>query len=326
MEHVATLTDVAEDFASDLRGESRQGQETEPPNAALASLAITSKAGDDEGPPHPAVGGASRCYESTRQISELLARSKSIEEQFHTLQGQYLAAGEPDSPEKHQRVESIVRKMEMCADELEQAEEELNVSLKNRPDLSREDRTLQLSIIHRHLDYLRETRGLMLHSLCIHLIPVKPSVLSRAIDLSSLRKLTLLNVGTQAPIWSLLSKENSVQPLALRSVYTDNVSDAFLKCMSQLAELHELFMLERNIKKLPQSFAPPTTNSIDQIRRLVLAKHMPTLKRLMIKDDTITSSLWDVTEKTMVYICTRGRQLEELAVSVNIHSVVSSSS
>lgn len=171
-------------------------------------------------------------------------------------------------------------------------------------------------------NYLRETRGFCLESLSMYLVPVKASVLSRAIDLRSLRQLTLLNVGTQAPIWSLLAKENRAQPLPLRSVFTDNVSDAFLTCMSQLEELNELFMVERSAKTKPESFAPRTTNTMDQIRRVVLTKHMPTLKRLVIKDES-TGTNWDANEKTMIYICTRGKQLEELAISLNIQAVVS---
>ncbi|KAM0349027.1 hypothetical protein ACHAPU_003962 [Fusarium lateritium] len=169
-------------------------------------------------------------------------------------------------------------------------------------------------------DYLRNTRGVALETLSIHLIPVKASVLSRAIDLNCLKSLTLLNVGNQGPIWTLLSKENKTSALALRSVFTDNVSTAFLNCMSQLEELHDLFLLERSVKHKPESFAPRTTVTIDQIRRLVLKKHMHTLKRLMIKDES-NSSGWDANQKAMILICSRGVQLEELALSMNIHAV-----
>lgn len=171
-------------------------------------------------------------------------------------------------------------------------------------------------------EYLRDTRGIALETLSIHLVPVKPSVLSRAIDLKCIKNLTLLNVGNQAPIWTLLSKENKVSPLALRSVFTDNVSTAFLNCMSQLEELHDLFLLERSAKHKPESFAPRTTVTIDQIRRSVLKKHMHTLKRLMIKDES-NSSGWDANQKAMILICSRGVHLEELALSMNIHAVVS---
>lgn len=171
-------------------------------------------------------------------------------------------------------------------------------------------------------DYIRDTRGLSLAVLKIHLIPVKASVFSRAINMGTLKELTLLNVGNQTPIWTLLAKENRTQPLALRSIFTDNVSAAFLTLVSQLKEIHDLFMLERNVDHKPESFAPRASITIDQIRRLVLKKHISTLRRLMIKDESKEAN-WDANEKAMILICTQGRQLEELAVSMNIHAVVS---
>lgn len=170
--------------------------------------------------------------------------------------------------------------------------------------------------------YARETRGLSLESLSIHLVPVKASVLSRGVDLTHVRQLTLLNVGNQAPVWSLLAKEGRTRRLALRSVFTDHVTTAFLSCMAQLPELHDLFVLERSAKHRPESFAPRTTTTIVQIWRLVLRRHVATLRRLMIKDETM-GPRWDVGEKTMVLLCTRGALLEELALSMNIHAVVS---
>ena len=171
-------------------------------------------------------------------------------------------------------------------------------------------------------DYLRDTRGLSLEVLKVYLIPVKASVISRAINISTLKELTLLNVGNQAPIWTLLANENRVQPLALRSIFTDNVSNAFLTFASQLEELHDLFMLERSIVHKPESFAPRASITIDQIRRLVLKKHISTLRRLMIKDESKEAN-WDANEKAMILICNQGKRLEELAVSMNIHAVVS---
>lgn len=180
---------------------------------------------------------------------------------------------------------------------------------------SAEDRTSTI------VEYIRDTRGLALEHLSIQLVPVKPSVLSRAINLSALKSLTLLNVGNQGPIWSMLTRENKVQPLALRSIFTDNVSHAFLTCVSQLAEVHDLFMLERSIDHKPESFAPRASTSIDQIRRLVLKKHISTIKRLFLKDESKEAG-WDANEKTMILLCTQGKALEELAVSMNIHAVV----
>ncbi|PHH69797.1 hypothetical protein CDD80_6497 [Ophiocordyceps camponoti-rufipedis] len=168
--------------------------------------------------------------------------------------------------------------------------------------------------------YVRDTRGLSLESLSIYLVPVKASVLSRGVDVTCLKQLTLLNVGNQTPIWSMLAKEGRTQPLALRSVFTDHVTPTFLTCMAQLPELHDLFLLGRSVKHKPESFAPRVSTTMDQIRRLVLKKHMATLKRLMIKDESLESN-WDANEKTMILICCRGVKLEELALSMNIKAL-----
>ena len=170
--------------------------------------------------------------------------------------------------------------------------------------------------------YLRATRGLPLESFSVFFIPLKASVLHRAVNLDCLKQLTLLNVGNQVPIWTMLAKVNRNHPLALRSVFTDHVSLAFLQCMAQLDELHELFMLERPTKNRRESFQNPTSTTINQIRRLVLKKHIGVLKRLMIKD-TSNIADWDIDEKAMILICTRGVALEELALGMNIYAVVS---
>ncbi|KAF3072250.1 hypothetical protein CFAM422_005459 [Trichoderma lentiforme] len=169
-------------------------------------------------------------------------------------------------------------------------------------------------------DYVRRTRGLMLTSLSIYLIPVKASVLSQTINLSCLKQITLLNVGDQAAIWSLFTKANKVRPLPLRSIFTDNVCNQFLVFASQLEEIHDLFLLERSPKSKPEALSMPSFANMDQIRRLVLKKHIGNLRRLMIKDEA-SGTRWDCNEKTMILICTQGRKLEELALSMNIQAV-----
>ncbi|EGY13872.1 uncharacterized protein VDAG_00554 [Verticillium dahliae VdLs.17] len=168
-------------------------------------------------------------------------------------------------------------------------------------------------------DYIRSTRGASLHSFSVHLIPVKASVLKASLDLRVLKRLTLLNVGPQTSIWSMLSKENKISPLPLRKIFTDNVSMAFLTCVAQLEEVTELFMLERAENYRPESFAPKTSVNMNNIRRLVLRRHIGTLKRLMIKNDVDSS--WDAEEKTVLLMCNRGKQLEELAVGMGIRAM-----
>jgi hypothetical protein len=145
-------------------------------------------------------------------------------------------------------------------------------------------------------------------------------VLSRAVDLRCLRRLTLLNVGIQAPIWALLQRENREAPLPLRKIFSDNVSLALLTCVAALEEVHELFLLEREVKAKPESFAPRTQVTMDQIRRLVLKQHLPTLRRLMIKN--LADGAWDVNEKAVLLLCRQGRRLEELACNMSIRAMV----
>ncbi|KAI0132385.1 F-box domain-containing protein [Xylariales sp. AK1849] len=168
-------------------------------------------------------------------------------------------------------------------------------------------------------EYARRSRGIALKSLSIHLIPVKASVLGRAIDLRTLTRITLINVGNQAPLWTLMTKENKLQPLPLCKIFTDNVSPPFLQLVSQLEKVEELFLLERSPKFKPESFAPKTKVTLEQIRRAMLKKHMPTIKRLIIKNQVDGS--WDMDEKTIQLICKRGKALEELAVAMGIRAV-----
>lgn len=168
-------------------------------------------------------------------------------------------------------------------------------------------------------EYIRNTRGLALRTLSIYLIPIKASVLSKAIDINVLKRITLLNVGPQVPFWNLLAKENKVSPLPLRKIHTDNVLLPFLTFVSQLESLVELFLLERSAKCPEYSFAPKTNVTIDQIRKLVLKKHVGTLKKLMIKNENDYS--WDANEQVIKLLCKRGKSLEELAVSFGVRAV-----
>ncbi|KAJ4389777.1 hypothetical protein N0V93_007249 [Gnomoniopsis smithogilvyi] len=205
-------------------------------------------------------------------------------------------------------IKDIKHEMAIVAAELEDAERQKP----NGADIGGADVRQRIS------EYTRSTRGLSLHTLSIHLIPVKASVLSRAVDLRCLKKLTLLNVGNQAPIWALLAKENKAQPLPLRHIFTDNVSVVFLTLVSQLSELNELYMLERSEKYKPEAFAPKSTVTIDQIRRFALRKHQNSLKRLMIKNQN--DMTWDLDTKTTLLL-TRFKVLEELAISMSIREI-----
>ncbi|OJJ50058.1 hypothetical protein ASPZODRAFT_128655 [Penicilliopsis zonata CBS 506.65] len=93
-------------------------------------------------------------------------------------------------------------------------------------------------------EYMRKTRGISLDSLSIHLIPVRGSILCRTVDIYALKHLSLLNVGTQRSLWTMLLKLHQSSPLQLTSIHTDNVSPAFLSLVESLHKVTELFMFE----------------------------------------------------------------------------------
>ncbi|KAG4435478.1 hypothetical protein IFR05_009050 [Cadophora sp. M221] len=169
-------------------------------------------------------------------------------------------------------------------------------------------------------EYVRTTRGLTLNALSIYMIPIKASVLSRAVDLNVLQSITLLNVGPQSPFWNLLARENKLAPLPLHKVHTDNVTMAFLLCLSQLDKLTELVLMERPSKDRVESSALKSTVTIEQIRKMVLKKHASTLKVLVVRNDTISLD-WGFNIKTAMLLCDRAKNLEELACSFGIRTM-----
>ncbi|QSS65216.1 F-box domain-containing protein, partial [Histoplasma capsulatum] len=162
--------------------------------------------------------------------------------------------------------------------------------------------------------YIRLHHGIPVESLSIYLIPVKPSVLCRAVNLSSLRHLSLLNVGPQRPFWSMLSKLQRSTPLQLVSIHTDNVTPSFLAFLNGLSYLEELFMVERIARSKVESLAPRTQVVIEDIQKQVLAKHAKHLKRLMIRNDE--DSTWALNRESVALICKRGFALKELVVAM----------
>lgn len=173
-------------------------------------------------------------------------------------------------------------------------------------------------------DYVRSTRKLALDELSLYLIPVKASILSKAIDLANLERITLLNVGPQEAFWALMRKEQSNQPLRLRCIFTDNVTNTFLSFVNSLDKVTEIFMLERNSEKPDvESLAPKTTVVIEDIRKMVLKKHMKTLTRLMIKNEHEHEYSWDLNGKAVQLITRRGKRLVELSAGIDLRSYVS---
>ncbi|KAK4126657.1 hypothetical protein N657DRAFT_662807 [Parathielavia appendiculata] len=256
----------------------------------------------------------------TEQVERIESQADALAKEMRQWAGLKTSANFSNFADAESWLRNANRNIQAMKDDLTASQktmlERLHTAPPGRPATNKEVEDQEHA---RMRDYLRKTRGIALESLRIYLIPVKASVLSRAVDLRMLRRLTLLNVGIQAPIWALLHKENKEAPLPLRKIFTDNVSLVFLNFVSSLQEVYELFLLERENKAKPESFAPKTQTTIDQIRKLVFKKHLPHLRRLMIKN--LSGTAWDVDEKSILLLCRQGRKLEELACSMSIRAM-----
>jgi hypothetical protein len=260
--------------------------------------------------------------ELSAKLDEFEAYARQLDREIQRIHANSATVDLKSLVEAESQMLSFNRSIQDMQREISILEAEIEFAERIQPTTTDRDK------LHAHIqrmgEYLRKTRGMALESLSIYLIPVKASVLSRAVDLRVLRRLTLLNVGIQNPVWALLHKENKEAPLALRKIFTDHVTPIFLNFVSALQEVHELFMLEREVKYKPESFAPRTEVTIDQIRKMALKRHMGTLRRLMIKN--LADTAWDVNEKTVLLLCRHGRKLEELACNMSVRAMVCFSS
>ena len=173
-------------------------------------------------------------------------------------------------------------------------------------------------------NYIRSKHGFRVENLALHLIPLKASVLGRALDLSYLRHLALLNVGSQAAFWTLLDKlKGEGVTLQLQSIHTDDVTISFLNCAAGLTGLTDLFLMKRSTKE--SSVLSKNAASITDIHDILLQKHITTLKRLMIMSTNYNydDTTWDLDVKTIRLVALKGFQLMELAICVALDDYVS---
>jgi hypothetical protein len=187
-------------------------------------------------------------------------------------------------------------------------------SLTNDQEDSKMDETMR--------DYLRQFHGHSLEELTLYLVPVKPSVLARALDFSSLKSISLLSVGPQGALWTLMSKQRSEGvTFNLKSVQTDDVSMAFLHFIAELPDLHELYLLQRSNKDFDRT-TEKTPASLDEIRQTVIYKHARTLRRLSIINNDVSGG-WDLDKKCIRLLASLGVQLKEFAFGISADSFVS---
>ena len=159
-------------------------------------------------------------------------------------------------------------------------------------------------------DYIRQNHGIPLESLSIHLIPVNPTVLCRAVDVSTLKHLSVLNVGPQRNLWTMLQKY--AYPGRLTSIHTDNVTPSFLSFVNSLDKVTELFMFERSSRSNFKASAPKTTMRIEGIRSQILKKHVKHLRRLVIRNDE--NDDWALNWRSVRLLTKSGSNLIELFV------------
>ena len=168
--------------------------------------------------------------------------------------------------------------------------------------------------------YIRTAHGLHLESLSLEWVPLKGSIVARALDLSVLKRLTLLEVGQQDAFWTLLVRLQSHSPeISFKSIHTDNVSLPFVRFLATSEGLEELFIHERGVKQTDDATSGPPI-SITIIRKLALQKHAKSLKRLMIRNERNDS--WDVDAKTLQFLAVKGTGLKELGISMNMTTYV----
>ncbi|KAK2743759.1 hypothetical protein FQN57_004696 [Myotisia sp. PD_48] len=214
-----------------------------------------------------------------------------------------LTNGEPPSPDVEPFVDAKGKgKVETPADTAD-------VITKPATPGSDTDTKDQSDLEEQHIqEYVREHHGIPLEHLALHLIPLKASIISRGVDIWALKHISLLSVGPQRPFWNLLRKCNATNPLSLKAVHTDNVSMPLLQLLNSIQDLEEVFLIEL----APHSNSPrgDPAISIKDIRELVLEKHMPGLKRLMIRNDT--SSRWCLDLNSVLLITKFGGKLAEL--------------
>ncbi|WEW54863.1 hypothetical protein PRK78_000289 [Emydomyces testavorans] len=164
-------------------------------------------------------------------------------------------------------------------------------------------------------EYIRLSHGIALESLSIQLIPLKTSVICRAVNVWSLKHISLINVGPQRTFWAMLTQLNKSNPLQLASIHTDDVTHTLLAFIGSLDFVDELFLSERHTSSRTDGSAPKPAVNIEEIRGMMLAKHIKHLKRLMLRNDVDSS--WNLNRQTTKLITRSGSELVELMVAVD---------
>lgn len=170
-------------------------------------------------------------------------------------------------------------------------------------------------------DYVRATHGLQLEEFNLWLIPLKASIVARALDLRVLKRITLLEVGDQAAFWNLFQRlGSSIPQIGFKSIHTDDVSHSFLSFLSTTSQgVSELYLQKRKWQNSEPDYTANPVN-IANILNDGLRKHLKTLTHLMLRNDNDDS--WDLDERTVRFLSLKGSGLVELAVSMRLKIMV----
>ena len=162
-------------------------------------------------------------------------------------------------------------------------------------------------------DYIRSTHGIQLETFRLQYVPLKASIVGRALDLQALQRVTLLETGAQDAFWALLVKLTTTEaPIAFKSIHTDHVSFSLLKFLSTFTGLEELYMHERRTKKKDSDSG--IEMDVKGIRNQALRPHVQSLRCLMIRNER--NDTWDLDFKTLHMLAIQARNLEELAINL----------
>lgn len=248
--------------------------------------------------------------------TEVIADQESVSEEDEDTSGN--AGVDLPSPRKRGRFEASpeskkVERPDSSTSGTSAAAEVVDVSMKKEQS---PEEAMQM--------WIREKHGYQLEELKLYWIPMRAGVLSRALDLAVLKRITLLNCGPQDGFWMILAGFQSRQgTISLTKIHTDNVSKSFLKFLKTFGGLKELFIHERNKKSETDTASSQNKVTITEIRQQALRKHLKTLERLMIKNETDSS--WDLDAITIILLSAKGSNLIELAISLASKQFVSHS-
>ena len=168
-------------------------------------------------------------------------------------------------------------------------------------------------------NYIRAAHGLQLEEFSLYLIPLKASIVGRALDLGVLKRITLLDVGPQVAFWHLLKRLKKTEPrIGFHMIHTDDVSNALLEFLSTSEGARELY-LHKKKKKEPEPEMTVAKVDIKSICKLGLRRHFGTLTHLMLKNESDDS--WDIDERVVRMFSSRGAGLVEFAVSMKIKAL-----